>query len=288
MKSVIKATLNFYIYSSVHISIAALCFSTEIFFILDLDIQVNFLAFVFAATTLTYSLHRLIGLSKVSHEHSAVRFDFVSKNEFLIKSLVVVSSLVLLYLLISMHLQMIIHFAISGLISFLYVLPVMQSKKRLRDIPYIKIILIAIVWAYVACIPALTDNEVLSSFFYFIILIFFEKLVYIFLITVPFDVRDYEIDKSMSLKTIPQKIGLHKSYKLIYRALFLNCFIWLILNIYLELSVIAFLLILASQVLTFFAIKYTENKLSDIYYSGLLDGMITIRSLIVIAAFSMG
>ena len=127
--------MKFYIYSSFHISIAAVCFSAEIFFLLDLQTNYYFLGFVGVSTILTYSLHRIFGNSKISKDELADRFTIIRSMLSLIKVLAVVSAIALAYILYHIPQQMWIHFGISGVICFLYVLPVMHSQKKITGSP---------------------------------------------------------------------------------------------------------------------------------------------------------
>ena len=199
MKSALKAAVEYYIYSSIHISIAAVCFSAEIFYILKIPFDRDFLIFVGLSTLLTYSLHRIIGVRKLSSENASRRFVVIEKMLPLIHLIGAVSVVGLAYYVFRIPSSSYIHFAFTGAVCFLYVLPVMHSQKRLRDLPYVKIFFIAIVWAYVACIPAFTDYESIDTIL--LLLLFTEKLIFIFLITLPFDIRDLEIDRSMQVKT---------------------------------------------------------------------------------------
>ena len=78
----------------------------------------------------------------------------------------------------------------------------------LRDIPLLKIFIIAFYWTYLTIIiPVLVYN---ISFDSNLILNIIVRFLFVLAITIPFDIRDYSVDDS-SKKTIPQLIGLQKA-----------------------------------------------------------------------------
>jgi hypothetical protein len=93
---------------------------------------------------------------------------------------------------------------ISGIISFFYVLHVPGLKgKNLRDIPGIKIYIIALVWVLITVIvPYLIDTNLN---FQKTLILFGAEVLFMISITIPFDIRDINLDEK-SKKTIPQLI----------------------------------------------------------------------------------
>ena len=93
-----------------------------------------------------------------------------------------------------------------GFVSVIYGLPIYKNGShlfRLRDVPGLKIFLIAFVWSYVTeGLPALINGEPI----YYLAL--FERFLFIFAITIPFDIRDVNYDAS-HLATIPQYFGIN-------------------------------------------------------------------------------
>lgn len=91
---------------------------------------------------------------------------------------------------------------IPAVISFAYVVPFLPERKRLRDLPYIKVVFIAFAWAWVTVlIPAATMQQYgWSTSIWFM---FAERFCFVFAIAVTFDIRDVLIDKDLRVKTIP-------------------------------------------------------------------------------------
>lgn len=99
-----------------------------------------------------------------------------------------------------------------GTLSFFYPLPLPfknnknQQPYRLRDFPFIKIFLISFTWAATCVIlPAIQAQLIIP------IHLFFLQFLFIFFITIPFDINDMEIDSLNKIKTIPNLLGLTKT-----------------------------------------------------------------------------
>lgn len=102
-------------------------------------------------------------------------------------------------------------------ISVLYVIPIFPMngiKVALRDLPGIKIILIACSWSLLCFyLPAMESGH--KGFFFLI------GFIYIISVTIPFDIRDLPFDNP-DQKTIPQLFGweIARSVSVILSALF--------------------------------------------------------------------
>ena len=154
------------------------------------------------------------------------------------------------------------HYALAGAFALLYPVPFILKKKGggLRSVPGLKLILIALVWAYVtAVIPALRAGE--DWYWPFI-----ERFFWTAALTIPFDIRDAEID-AHSIRTLPHLIGSKNSVWVANVLLWLS---YLILVYYfglpwLQLTVLYF----------FFGTVLIKSypKMGDLYYSLLIEGL---------------
>ena len=122
-------------------------------------------------------------------------------NKFSVnKLLFILLFFVVIYLVLNLNL--------SSVISFIVFAPFIIFYSHFRKIKYFKIFMIAFAWSYFSVF--LTSVELLVPIDERIILIFSAIYLKVFAITIPFDIRDIEFDKS-KLVTIPLKIGIQKS-----------------------------------------------------------------------------
>ena len=164
-------------------------------------------------------------------------------------------------------------FLITGLLSFFYVwkTPGLNGK-NLRDIPGIKIYLIGIVWVVITVlIPYLTNaNLGLTN----TIILFVSELLFMISITIPFDIRDINLDEA-SKKTIPQLIGIQNS-------IFTSIIIMIISQIMLQylmpsLNIGIWLFTVISIVILYFS----KPKRQELYFSGLTDGLLILQPILL-------
>lgn len=286
MKSSLYRLAQFLIYSSINVSVAAALFSSECFVLYKIKPNYCFTAFVFFSTMLTYSIHRYVGIARLNEGLVKGRFILIKKYRSVIGLTALASFIAMAALAFCLPWHFIVLLSSAGVICFLYVIPVMHRKKRLRDLPFIKIFLIALVWSFVAHIPLFDEAWISGQWnaaFFSVAAI--EKLLYIFLITLPFDIRDLELDREMEVRTFPGTVGLSKSYRIIYSLLALDLVLLVLLVGMSHGGWVAYILAGLSSAFTLIALAASKGKISDIYYSGHLDGVIILRSLCILLAF---
>jgi hypothetical protein len=160
-------------------------------------------------------------------------------------------------------------FILTIIVSIFYVVPIFG--KRLREIPFLKTVLIAIVWTCVLFyIPWLNEgrktevvqNELTAFFFLFAAL------------TIPFDIRDIEQDR-MQHKTLPLIFGstLSKVVSIAFIATF--CIIIAIINQ----KLVENLLFASISLLTSLFVFFT-NSTRSIYLFAALDGAMVLIGLV--------
>lgn len=170
---------------------------------MDWAINVSLLLLVFFATTLSYCFQRV-----VRHTSSPVinssRHQWVYNQKKLLYALIIISSCISGYLFFTLFsFYELLYFSPLIVIALFYA--VKLFSKSLRDIPFIKIILIALSWAAVTVlIPAYINHESSANDVW---LLFILNFIYIFALVIPFDIRDLGFDEP-DKKTIPQLIGI--------------------------------------------------------------------------------
>jgi 4-hydroxybenzoate polyprenyltransferase len=216
--------LNFIINTNIFISLAAVVFTLQTQILLGLEPQLHpYLFIIFFATIFEYNLHRLITIlhnpdALDDHKHS-----WVKKNTTAFYILVAASVAgFLCAVLLAKPLVLLVLFPI-GLITLFYSLPVFKNKKtifRLREIPGLKIILISIVWSASTILLPIVQSGIHFPAPH-VAAMLLERFIFVFAITLPFDIRDMKPDQSSGLKTIPLWIGEQNSLRFAALLLFL-------------------------------------------------------------------
>jgi 4-hydroxybenzoate polyprenyltransferase len=159
------------------------------------------------------------------------------------------------------------------LISFLYIFRL--KGKNLRDIPNLKIHLIAFSWVFVLILfPFLVRFYVTEDFIRPFIALILGHYFYVVAVTIPFDIRDLKYDKEKQ-KTIPQRAGVNGA-KMIAIGLLLVSAIFLTGLTPIRVDNYWFYAAILVQIILVLAMN---TKRSDIYCAGWVDGAIALLGL---------
>ena len=258
----LKKYFNFYIYSNIHVAIAVMCL-TKIT-LLQFDISENLSPiFVFFSTILSYNAIRFINISKIRQ----VAATWIKSYRVALLILNTISFLALIIIAYYIELESIIVLIPFVLATTLYISPFRIWKLNLRDVPGLKLFLIAFSWAGVTVLFPIVQNELTIT--NNIILLFFERFLFVVAITIPFDIRDIDYDNP-KLFTLPQVIGIKKS-KIVG---IISIVLFLLIGYYrfkaFENSILViFLVTIISSLLIGFSSKNQSNYYSSFWLEGI-------------------
>lgn len=230
----------------------------------------GYYVFVFASTLLLYSVHRIYGLRRVSSEESA-RYQTI---ESLNKVLVIIASIAGLVASICFFRfdnELKLYLIVPSLISVGYAIPIWKGK-RLRDLHFIKIFLIAICWAWVVCtLPGIRmDKEIVQLGILSLALI-----CYMLAITIPFDIRDLQVDKTSNVKTLPYIFGFDGSGKIATILLIIAAGSFIYLGS-IQHGIFQYWMVSVFYIVLGIIIYLKRKPQLDYYYTGFLDGTMII------------
>jgi 4-hydroxybenzoate polyprenyltransferase len=283
MKEYWRALVNFLLYGHFWIAAAALamCWQTE--WLLTGHLSFGWLPVVVTSGTLSlYALHRLVGLRSVAPFRHRGRFRVIARFRWHILLYLVVFGTVAAigFFLLPSYLQWAL--ATPCLLALAYVLPLFGAGRRLRDLHYLKIFLVAIAWAWItAAVPARAAG-LLGTFPAWLLIA--ERSCFIFAITLPFDLRDREIDRFTGVQTLPRLLGPLRTKRLAAGVLLLTA-AWAGLNAHLGtyswpvLSGLWLALAVAGGLV--WRARGTE---SDYYYTGWIDGTMILQFVLILFA----
>lgn len=273
----IRKFLDFILFGSIFIACCAvsLCIATNI--LLDLPLNnLGFYCFVFGATLVQYNLHYV---SKTEAVKKSLRLAWSQRNKqihFLLLGTGIALIIISFFTFQPRH-----YIILTGLaaIAFLYSFPFIPfaKKKRLKEYGLLKILTLSLFWTMVTVwFPVCNMNYTVSLFWF----VFAERFVFMFVLCLLFDVRDYELDAVKGIKTVPVIVGKQKSYWLAYGLLFLFIIICGLHDIYFPDK--SFLIAsLISAAATFITIEVTKKNHSDIIFLAGIDGMMLLQSLLI-------
>jgi hypothetical protein len=232
----------------------------------DSEFPTEMYVFVFSAVLFTYNLQRLYRAETYLSPELLTRHRWIVKNSRFLWIITLSAILPMLYCIPRLPLRFLLLIIPAGFLSALYFLPLPHFRKRLRDVPLIKIPLVALTWAWVL-IVAPVQGHMANSFPFFL----FEFLLF-FAVTLPFDLRDKAHDQKSGTLTWAIRLGTKctKRITLIFVALSL-------IPLCVYYSTNALIPLLFSAGLTGIILAGVNRQRNDLYYGFLLDGSLVMQ-----------
>lgn len=270
------------VYSNVWIALAALAMTCQTYIQIQQPITLDaLLPLVFSATLFTYTLARLLTLRHMSTE-SKSKYWF-GRQEYWLRWLFVGAMVIggISFLFIAQALQILL--LIAGGITLLYSLPIIPYQGqyiRLRDVNFSKIFQITLTWGFSTALLPILNTSLSFEFNHGLIIV--ERMLFIFILTLPFDIRDIQYDTKRKLRTIPNQIGVKATIQLVYGCfLLILCILtYLFLQDYYTISL--YISLLFSYLITILIVRKSVSYQPDLFYTGLLDGLMIVQFLIVL------
>jgi len=194
---ILKNIFKFYINSSIHVAIAvcALVGVTVIEF--NTSITNDLLGFIFFGTIVGYNFVKYAEI---------IRTRFVELYLYL-KIVQVLSLVALLYFSLQISFFTGVISGGFAILTFFYAVPLLKSR-NLRSITGLKIIIVATVWSGVSLMLPLVDVGIELNATIWIG--FVQRLLFVFVLTLPFEIRDLNSDE-LALGTLPQRVGVFQT-----------------------------------------------------------------------------
>jgi 4-hydroxybenzoate polyprenyltransferase len=265
--SILKKALSFLLYSNLFVSLCVVALALRTALILDVNVDKYFFCFILFSTLFTYHFHRIIRISYKEYSSNNLNWN---KLNFKLSLIICLISIAICFVLIFSLKPISLYFLIPlFLISFLYPLKSF-SKISLREVPFLKIFLIAIVWMFTTTLLVVTESNTVLSFN--LIPLLLDRFLFVLAITIPFDIRDLKYDKN-EIKTIPMVFGVDGAKKIAFFCLFLS-FTFVVYQFYfLELNSRFLLSHALTCTIAFFLVKYSKTANKDFYFSFFVEGL---------------
>lgn len=287
LRKIGQKALNFIIYGHVFIALCA-AFSTLATVKLlnpsnDLSLNDGQLAcFVGAATFFLYNLHKPVTYFLRKQFMENQRFTRTKAFEIPLSILSILAAILCIDYFLQLTPNSQILLIGMAILSLGYVLPILGKGRRLRDVGFLKIFLIAFVWAIVTIVLPFLEIQNDSKNTFFLTLMCLERMSFIFALCIPFDIRDIDWDSRTSIRTIPLSIGVEKAKFVSYCALIITISMSYLLTNNKIYSATQFLGLIVVYLLTALIVSKTTKNRSDYFFYGGVDGMILGQSLAII------
>lgn len=275
--------LSFLIFSNIFVSCcaASLVLATWAELGLEVSIVDPMVGLVFFATLLVYNLDRVIGTSPEDADGDSERHGWIERRRRALLGLVAFSGSGTLLMGLLLEWKIFAALIPLGLLSITYSLPILpgreQGWRRLKDVPGLKIFLIALVWGVATVTLPAWHREVLPWSAEPLWLMG-ERALFIFIITLPFDVRDLERDARAGVRTLPHLLGVERTRAL---AIAMLCFFMASATVRHQAAGFVWPLAMTTM-LTGALLARLDTERSESYYVIYMEGTMLLQTLLVL------
>lgn len=272
------------VFSNIYIALAAVALTWETYALLGAaDASAGLALLVFGGTLFVYNLDRLVSSTREDAVAITERHRWIRERTGWLWALAGLGAAASAASLLWVPLDILWGLVPLGVISLAYSLPVMVrdgQTLRLKDVPGLKIFLIALVWASVTVVlPALDAGvDPLGADALWVLV---ERLIFVFAIALPFDVRDLERDRKEGIRTLPMMIGAGATRWLAIGLVGVFC-VLCALHYGMQPQQAGIPLV-ANGLLTAAALWASNEAHAEMYYVGLLDGTMIAQGAMVLA-----
>ena len=271
-----KLFIDLVLYSNLWVALGALFLTLQTRWLLLGTVYWTVLdGFIMCATLFVYAVHRIIALQKQKNAYAEERFRTIARRRVDIGFYALLAAVGSAIFFTQLGGSIQISIIVPAVLSILYIIPIFRGKRRLRDFNYLKVFLVAIVWTWVTVILPATDQAVLGLVPTKLIAL--ERFLFIFAITIPFDIRDLHLDQAASVRTLPNKVGLKKAKILSLVLLFFASTVALFLVHIDTYSLAVWCGWMCSALLAVPLIIKAQPQKHDYYFTGLIDGLMIIQ-----------
>ncbi|MEJ7778308.1 MAG: hypothetical protein WKF68_01860 [Daejeonella sp.] len=285
MNKFLRQALDCLLFSNIFIALCAVAQGLVTYQLLDTEPEIHVLGLLFCSTLALYNFSILLVKPEKPEMSPFRRVRWIFSHYRLMITVTIIAILSILPLLFFLNTASRILLISLALVSVAYSLPIFSIHDKhfgLRNIPGVKLFLIAMVWS-LSCVllpileleshieASITVNDT--------ILLITKRFLFIAAITVPFDIRDLFQDKRDELKTIPVILGEQKAL-LICQGLLAGYLVLLL--IFTKRIDSNFLGLMLTIILAGWLIFKSKWKKNEYYYFLYLDGTMIVQFLILL------
>lgn len=273
------------VYSNVWIALGAAATTWQSMLLFEKDVNYFYILFVGFATLATYNFQRIIKFRNRPEYLQAGRNNWLFRNRKTLTLITLIAGIGTSFFAFYLPSSAYPILFVMALVSLLYVVRFFPRKGKrlaLRDLPLMKVFLIAIVWTVVSVVIPLQNSTGFDSFppSTTFLLLLMEKFAFLIAITIPFDIRDVAFD-APEQKTIPQLLGVQKSIYLAVLFAIVSFSASTLLFLSGNYSALTLGAFAVSALVNLFFITNSNPEKSEMFFAGGVDGTLLIQTVLV-------
>ena len=229
-----------------------------------------YILFIFLTTFIAYNFQRIVKLKKAEKEGKKElidRLSWLQNHQIIIWIFMMIAGVISVYLFFYFQWHILPYLVVASFLSLFYVVKIPLFSKPLREVPGLKIFLIAFSYGICTVLIPFYENPFQEQWWLFSACFF-----YLIAITIPFDIRDYEIDEK-SIKTIPQLLGIRNAKLLALLLLILSMCLYFFYSPFITWGILGL-------VTAFFIIGSTTNN-NSLWYGLGIDGLLIVGPILL-------
>lgn len=281
--------LRVLVYSNAFVAfVLAILTLSSYYIVYDLPLKWYVPVSIFLGSLILYSFHRLYKIDFIPKQQLAQRHLWVVKNGNAMKLAMSVCVLLFMIMLPNFNHETIIWLIPAAIFSVAYTIPLIPSRdgwSRLRDIPFIKPLIISVVVTYLTlCYPIFEAWGIEALLDPMLIGLCGERMFFLLTVTIPFDLRDVVNDRDAGLETLGTELGFRTSKRLGFLIVGVWAISFLINALTREYSFIYIGLQFAVMLMVTLAILRLNQNWKDMSYTLVFEGLIILYSTAIIGA----
>ena len=276
--------MRWLVFSHIFIALCAVSLTLEtiVFSELELSKNIPYLVVVFCATLVVYNLKGIKQVQSNSITLECEKGKWIRKNSLTLKLIFISGCIVCFGGLFFLDNLVIYALLPLGFLSIGYSLPIVIKNVRvsLREIAFVKVLLVAFVWTIVVSfLPLINSDEFYSIKWWKVITDF----MFLLALAMLFDIKDMKHDRQNNIITTPLLIGINGTKVLsasiiIFRLLLLLLFVG-IQGKYLLGEIIIGVLCLIM------VLKIVTDTRLDYFYMLYIDGLMILKSFVLLLIY---
>lgn len=224
--------------------------------------------FILGSSFIVYNIHYVV---KKAAPGTSDRYNWTQRNRYWHWIMLASGAVLCMVTTPQLPPRALVACVVLAVLSLAYSLPLLPrgSRRRLKDFGYVKILVLAGVWTIVTSIlPMMFWHRSMADYPFEIIL----RFVLLFVLCLAFDIRDMQVDLDVGIYTLPNRIGLRTTYRLIDLMLVLFA-VLATLQFFRYPSAVRWTGSLITAVLAKLAIEWARRHPSDKAYLLYVDGV---------------
>lgn len=285
MNKYLRQALDCLLFSNIFIALCAVAQALVTYQLLGARPEKHVLGLLFCSTLALYNFSILLSKPEKPEKSPFRRVRWIFSHSRLTITLTIIAVLSILPLMFFLNTASKILLLSLAVISVAYSLPIFSINDKsfgLRNIPGVKLFLIAMVWS-LSCVllpilelESVTEPSVSARD---TLLLIAKRFLFIAAITVPFDIRDLFQDKTNELKTIPVILGEKKALLICQGLLVIYLILLFLFTNSFDENFFGLLLTIILSGWLIFKSKWEKN---EYYYFFYLDGTMIVQFLMLL------